>query len=82
MTLLFVTDLSRLAKAPEDKKRIYAAVHSGTISQNVYLYCASVGLGTVVHDLSRHKELGRIMRLKPQQEIMLAQTVGYAAPER
>jgi nitroreductase len=76
VTLIFVADLSRLAKARPDTRRFYADFDTGCISQNVYLYCASAGLGTVVHDLDR-THLNNALRLTSDQQIILAQAVGY-----
>jgi nitroreductase len=76
VTLLFVADLSRLTKARPEDRRFYAAIDTGCISQNVYLACASQGLGSVVHDLTR-PPLAAAMKLRPEQDIILAQTVGF-----
>ena len=77
VALIFVADLSRLAKAkPEDRDR-YATVDAGYISQNIYLFCASEGLATVVHELDR-KALPELLKLKPEQKIILAQSVGFS----
>ena len=76
VVLIFVADLTRLAKAKPESRRFYADVDTGYISQNVYLYCASEGLATAVHDLDR-APLAAAMKLRPQQQIILAQAVGY-----
>jgi nitroreductase len=76
VTLLFVADLSRLSKAKPEGRSFYADVDTGYISQNVYLYCASEGLATVVHDLERAPLLA-VFKLRPEQRIILAQAVGY-----
>lgn len=79
VALIFVADLSRLDRAkPEDRER-YANLDVGYLSQNVYLYCASEGLATVVHELDR-RELPDLLRLKPDQRIILAQSVGFPKP--
>jgi nitroreductase len=76
VALIFVADLSRLAKAnPADRER-YAAIDAGCIAQNLYLFCASEGLATVVHEMDR-RELSALLKLKPEQRIILAQSVGY-----
>jgi nitroreductase len=62
--------------APEDRE-FYAAAHTGFISQNVYLYCASEGLATVVRASIDRPALARVMGLRPDQKITLAQSVGY-----
>jgi nitroreductase len=79
--LIFVADLPRLAKAKPDQRPFYAAFDAGCISQNVYLYCASEGLATVVFDLDR-APLASAMKLKPDQKIILAQAVGFPAQPR
>ncbi|MEQ8214026.1 MAG: nitroreductase family protein, partial [Smithellaceae bacterium] len=63
-------------KAAEDKI-IYSAVDSGFIAQNVYLYCASAGLNTVVRGMVDKKRLAKDMQLRDQQKIVLVHTVGY-----
>jgi nitroreductase len=74
--LIFVAELPRLTKAKPEKREFYAAVDAGCISQNIYLYCASEGLATVVFDLDR-APLAAAMNLRPEQQIILAQAVGY-----
>lgn len=76
VALIFVADLTRLTKAqPEDKER-YATIDAGFISQNIYLFCASAGLATVVHETDR-TGLREALQLKPDQKIIIAQSVGY-----
>jgi nitroreductase len=53
------------------------ACDTGFISQNVYLFCASEGLGTVVRGYVDKEALAKTMNLKPEQKVVLAQTVGY-----
>ncbi len=62
------------------KKPIYSAFHAGSISQNVYLYCASAGLGAVVRDGIDREALGKALKLSGHQKVVMAQTVGY--PQR
>lgn len=77
LNLIYVADFSRLGKRAAEKKFFYAAADTGFISQNVYLFCAAYGLGTVVRDwIDRPKLAGKI-RLRDDQKIILAQTVGY-----
>ncbi len=44
---------------------------------NVYLFCASEGLGTVVRGWVNKETLHEKLQLKPAQKIILAQTVGF-----
>lgn len=76
--LLYVADLSRMGQATsETEKHFYAPADTGFISQNVYLYCASEGLATVVRQSIDRAVLAATMQLRPEQQIMLAQSVGY-----
>ena len=76
VTLMFVADLPRLAKAKPEERERYAGIDTGSISQNIYLFCASEGLAAVVHELDR-RQLPALLNLKPDQRIILAQAVGY-----
>ncbi len=66
-----------MSGADEDRKRFYAAADTGCISQNVYLYCASAGLATVVRGSVLRSQLAKIMNLRTEQHITLAQTIGF-----
>lgn len=75
VTLIYVADLSRMKDTSEADGRLYAAFDAGCITQNVYLYCASAGLGSVVHDLDRGP-LSAKLPLREKQHIVMAQAVG------
>jgi SagB-type dehydrogenase family enzyme len=77
VNLVYVADLGKMTRAREEDRDFYAAAHSGFISQNVYLYCASEGLATVVRASIDRPALAKAMRLRPEQKITLSQTVGY-----
>jgi nitroreductase len=77
--LVYVADLPRLAKAKPEQRLFYAAIDTGFISQNIYLYCASEGLATVVFAVDQ-APLEAAMKLKPDQKVILAQAIGYPAP--
>ncbi len=74
--LVYVSDYARMAKVKPELRDLYAGVDTGVIVQNVYLYCASADLGSVVHELDR-EPLAKAMNLRPDQHIIVAQTVGY-----
>lgn len=79
LNLVYVADLSRMTQASDEEKRWYSGPDAGFIAQNVYLFCASAGLATVVRGMVDRHALARTLRLKPDQQIILAQTVGYPA---
>ena len=82
VNLIFVSDLSRIGGVPADQKDFYSATDTGFISQNVYLYCASEGLATVVRGYVDRPALAKVMKLRPDQKVILAQTVGYPKKRR
>ncbi len=75
--LIYVADLSKMSSLSAQDADIYAAADTGFISQNVYLYCASSGLATVVRGLIDKPALAKAMKLSPNRKIIFAQSVGY-----
>ena len=78
INLVYVSDYSKMPDRFKDKKPIYAAFHTGSISQNAYLYCASAGLAAVVRDSVDRAGLREALNLREDQVIVMAQSVGYA----
>jgi len=58
-------------------KMMWAGADTGFISQNVYLFCASEGLATVVRAYVDRAKLAEVIKLRPTQKITFSQTVGY-----
>ena len=77
VNLIFVADFKRMSRTPAQDRDFYAAADTGFISQNIYLYCASEGLATVVRGGIDRAALADAMKLGPEQKIILAQSVGY-----
>lgn len=75
VNLVYVADYSKL-KSGSDKE-IYSGAHAGFIGENVYLYCASAGLNTVIRAWVDKEPLSKELNLNENQKIVLAQTVGY-----
>jgi len=75
LNLIYVADLSKAGSGPETE--LFTAADVGFISQNVYLFCASENLATVVRGSIDRVSLSKAMKLRPNQKIILAQTVGY-----
>ena len=76
VNLVYVADLSKVTGDAEGRE-LYTGADTGFIAQNVYLYCASEGLATVVRGSVDRAPLAKALKLKATQKIMLAQTVGY-----
>ena len=77
VNLVYVADFSKMGDGSDENKQITASADTGVIGQNVYLYCASAGLATVVRGLIAKPVLEKAMELRPDQKVILAQTVGY-----
>jgi SagB-type dehydrogenase family enzyme len=77
LTLVYVADYSKMAKSDEKTKEGYAMADASFISENVYLFCASEGLATGVRAWIDKDVLSMAMKLKPNQHIILAQSVGF-----
>jgi nitroreductase len=74
---IYVADYSRTGKASDEEKQLFCPADVAFISQNVYLFCASEGLATVVRGLVDRPTLARLMQLRPEQRILLSQSAGY-----
>jgi nitroreductase len=80
VTLVFVADLSKMGGGSNENKMNTANIDVGYISQNVYLYCASERLVTGARMSVDKATLGPKLKLRPEQMIILAQSVGYPKP--
>ncbi len=76
VNLICVADYSRVTGEGADKDT-WVGADAGFIGENVYLYCASEGLATVFRAYVDRETLAKEMKLKPEQKIMFAQSVGY-----
>ena len=77
VNLIYVADYSRMGGANAEERNSYSAADTAFIAQNVYLYCASEGLATVVRGSIDRDGLAKAMQLLDNQKIVLSQTVGY-----
>jgi nitroreductase len=77
VNIVFVADHSRMKKGSQDNASFFAAADAAFISENIYLYCASEGLATVIRASIDKDALAKAMMLGPKQEIILGQTVGF-----
>lgn len=77
LNIIIVSDMNKLGDGAAEKKLIYAGVHAGAIMQNIYLYCASADLHTVVRASFDQKVLADLLKLPENKQIILAQTLGY-----
>ncbi len=77
VNLVYVCNKTKAQADSEQKLTEATYANAGFIAQNVYLYCASEGLSTVIRGMVPKDELSKIIKLTPDQMIVLAQTIGY-----
>ena len=80
LNLVYVADQS---KQPGDfdaaRKATTACADAGFIGQNVYLFCASSGLGTVFRAMLDADQLQKLLKLPVFKKVLYAQSIGYPA---
>ena len=79
LNLVYVANLTRMTDANAEDRVFFLGADAGFVAQNAYLFCAAEGLATVVRGLVDRRALASAMRLRTEQRIVLAQTVGYPA---
>ncbi len=81
VSFIYVADYSKMKRRmriiSQYDKRFIAGTDIGFISQNVYLYCASEGLATVMFGGIDHNALHKAMKLPSNKHVMYAQPIGY-----
>jgi len=84
VNLIYVADYARIDQREGDKqdtsgpaRMALVGTDVGLIAENVYLFCASEGLATVIRDSMDREPLAKEMKLRPEQKIILSQSVGY-----
>ena len=74
--LMFVANYDKMTGMDKDAKEFYGATDAGFVSQNVYLYCASEKLATVVLGSIHRDFLEKKLGFKGKA--ILGQPVGYS----
>lgn len=79
VVLIYVADLARMQDGDDWDRNVFPWTDTAFMAENVYLYCASAGLATVIRAMFDREALARAMHLRPEQLPTLSQPVGYAA---
>lgn len=74
--IVLVANLERIGDSSE-RQLMASHINAGYIAQNIYLFCASAGLGTVSRAMFDEEQLRKVMQLGPNHRIILCQSVGY-----
>ena len=80
LDLVYVADHTRMSRVPVSQREAYASFAAGAIAQNVYLFCASNGLSTVIRAWIDRAAIADALGLTHDQQVLLSQTVGYPKP--
>jgi nitroreductase len=86
VSLVFVADIAKYSQAKLQEpglkdaeiQKSYYNVATGLIAGNVYLFAASQGLAAWFHNCDK-PALASVLKLRPEQRVLYAQTVGYPA---
>lgn len=78
MVLIFVSNHDKMEGASEKAMEFYGATDCGNVSQNVYLFCASENMATVVLGMIDREKISKLLKLKDTQKVILTQPVGYS----
>ena len=82
LDLVYVADHAQMKLVPAAQREAYAYAAAGAMAQNVYLFCASAGLATVIRAWFDRAALMQAMGLHNDQQLLLAQTVGRPISKR
>jgi len=77
LNIIYVSDAKRMGKVSDADRALNGIADSAVIGENVYLFCASEGLATVLRASVPGAKLAQRMGLAPTQSIYFAQSVGY-----
>lgn len=82
LNLVYVVEFDRLHEQERDAEEhgFLAGADVGCVVENIYLHCAGAGLATVVRGQIDRPRLSAALGLRPNQRVVLAQSVGIAPP--
>ena len=75
--VVLVSDISRFKTGAEADKRVWGAEDAGIVSENISLFCASVGLATRPRATMDRQTLGTLLKLTASQQLILNHPVSY-----
>ena len=77
VSLLLVSDLSRLGDAKNTHTQLMGAVDAGIVSQNISIFCSAARLATVPRASMDINQLKKVLKLKESQVPMMNHPIGY-----
>jgi SagB-type dehydrogenase family enzyme len=77
ISLLLVSEITRFRMGDQELRLHWAAITAGIVSQNISLFCAATGLGTVPRAGFDKEKVRDILKLKDTQYPILNHPVGH-----
>jgi SagB-type dehydrogenase family enzyme len=77
IVILHVTDLDRMYEAPDETRIQNAHVDAAIVAQNIYLFCASAGLGTCLVGGADRAAVAEALSLSDRKIVTFVQPVGH-----
>lgn len=77
INILLVCDMAKIARMDPAAQAKYSCTDTGFVSENIYLFCASEGLATVVRGMVDTEGVAKKLELPEGHKVILAQSVGY-----
>lgn len=74
---LLISDIARFSSGGDSLRMVWAAEDAGIVSQNISLFCASVGMATRVRATMDLNKLREVMKLKSTQHLLLNHPISY-----
>ncbi|MBQ7942275.1 MAG: SagB/ThcOx family dehydrogenase [Muribaculaceae bacterium] len=69
-------NVALVADMAKQDKEVFAGMTVGAMSNNIYLWCASEGLNTVVRASFDQEGMKKALKLNENEQVLLVQTVG------
>lgn len=79
VALVLVSDIAKF-NGDKTQRMLMGAMDAGIVSQNIAVFCAGTGLVTVPRMSMDQAKLKKALKLRPEQELMLNNPVGYPKP--
>lgn len=80
VNILLACDQDRMKNMDDASRTKYSATDAAFVSANLYLYCASEGLATVVRGYFDNDAIKKAIGLPESHDVILVQSVGFPKP--
>ncbi len=81
ITIIFIANYKKMEGFGDEYSQYFSTIDSGFVSQNIYLYCAAHGLGTVIIGSIDTDAVQQCLNLDEHLHIIMAQPIGHIVKE-